>query len=75
MAGKKRSELNGGNIRLRMMLKINVRCLSLASEMNDGNTRLRITLKIKYREFIIYVRNKIWFHLAPFAAKKSGVCL
>ena len=25
---------NGGNIRLRMTLKINVGCLSLASEMN-----------------------------------------
>ena len=35
-----------GNIRLRMTLRINVGCLSLASEMNDGNIRLRMTLKI-----------------------------
>ena len=41
-----RSEINGGNIRLRMTLKINVGCLSLASEMNGGNIRLRMTLKI-----------------------------
>ena len=40
------SETNGGNIRLRMKVKINVRCLSLASEMNGGNIRLRMTLKI-----------------------------
>ena len=39
------SEMNGGNIRLRMTLKINVGCLSLASEMNDGNIRLRMMLK------------------------------
>ena len=32
-------------IRLRMTLKINVGCLSLASEMNDGNIQLRMTLK------------------------------
>ena len=38
--------MNGGNIRLRMTLKINVGCLSLASEMNGGNIRLRMTLKI-----------------------------
>ena len=41
-----RSEMNDGNIRLRMTLKINVGCLSLTSEMNDGNIRLRKTLKI-----------------------------
>ena len=41
-----RSEMNGGNIRLRMTLKINVGCLSLASEMNGGNIWLRMTLKI-----------------------------
>ena len=29
-----------------MTLKINVRCLSLASEMNDDNIPLRMTLKI-----------------------------
>ena len=29
--------MNGGNIRLRMTLKINVGCLSLVSEMNGGN--------------------------------------
>ena len=40
-----RSEMNGGNIRLRMTLRINVGRLSLASEMNGGNIRLRITLK------------------------------
>ena len=40
VARKKKLEMNGGNIRLRMMLKINVGCLSLASEMNDGNIRL-----------------------------------
>ena len=40
------SVMNGGNIRLRMTLKINVGCLSLASEMNGGNIRLRMTLKI-----------------------------
>ena len=39
------SEMNGGNIPLRMMLKINVGCLSLASEMNGGNIRLRMTQK------------------------------
>ena len=39
------SEMNGGNIRLRMT-KINVGCLSLASEMNGGNIRLRMTVKI-----------------------------
>ena len=38
--------MNDGNIWLRMTLKINVGCLSLASEMNDGNIRLRMTLKI-----------------------------
>ena len=38
--------MNGGNIRLRMTLKINVGCLSLASEINGGNIRLRMTLKI-----------------------------
>ena len=37
------SEMNGGNIRLHMML--NVGCLSLTSEMNGGNIRLRMTLK------------------------------
>ena len=42
---KKKSEINGGNIRLRMTQKINVGCLSLASEMNGGNIRLRVTLK------------------------------
>ena len=36
------SEMNGGNIRLHMTLKINVGCLSLASEMNGGNIRLRM---------------------------------
>ena len=41
---KKKSEMNGGNIRLRMTLEINVGCLSLASEMNGGNIRLRMTL-------------------------------
>ena len=40
------SEMNGGNIRLRMTEKINVGCLSLASEMNGGNIRLRMTVKI-----------------------------
>ena len=30
---------------LRMTLKINVGCLSLASEMNGANIRLRMTLK------------------------------
>ena len=40
------SKMNGGNIRLRMTLKINVGCLSLASEMNGTNIRLRMTLKI-----------------------------
>ena len=39
------SDMNGGNIRLRMTLKINVGCLSLASEINDGTIRLRMTLK------------------------------
>ena len=28
--------MNGGNIRLRMTLKINAGCLLLRSEMNDG---------------------------------------
>ena len=37
------SEMNGGNIRLRMTVKINVGCLSLASEMKDGIIRLRMT--------------------------------
>ena len=46
VARKKKSEMNGGNIRLGMRLKINVGCLSLASEMNGGNIRLRVTLKI-----------------------------
>ena len=40
------TEMNGGNIRLRMTLKIDVGCLSLASEINGVNIRLRITLKI-----------------------------
>ena len=55
------SEMNGGNIRRHMTLKINVGCLSLAleindaeinveclllrSEINDGNIRLRMMLK------------------------------
>ena len=34
------SEMNGGNIRVRMTLRINVGCLSLTSEMNGGNIRL-----------------------------------
>ena len=38
--------MNGGNIRLRMTLKLNVGCLCLASEMNGGNIRLRMTLKL-----------------------------
>ena len=38
--------MNGGNNRLRMTLKVNVGCLSLASEMNGGNSRLRMTLKL-----------------------------
>ena len=38
------SEMNDGNIRLRMTLKINVGCLSLASEMNDGNIRPHLML-------------------------------
>ena len=38
--------MNGGNIRLRQTLRINVGCLSLVSEMNGGNIRLRMTLKI-----------------------------
>ena len=37
--------MNGGNIQLRMTLKINDGCLSLASEMNDGNIRLRMMPK------------------------------
>ena len=53
---KKKSEMNGGNIRLRMTLKINVGCLSLASEMNDGNIRLRMTLKINVGVFVFNVR-------------------
>ena len=46
VARKKKSEMNDGNIRLRMTLKINVGCLSLASEMNGGNIRVRMTLRI-----------------------------
>ena len=46
VARKKKSEMNGGNIRLRMTLKINVGCLSLASEMNGGNIWVRMTLRI-----------------------------
>ena len=38
MAPKNESEMNGGNIRLR--ISVNVGCLSLASAMNDGNIRL-----------------------------------
>ena len=38
--------MNGGNIRLRMTIKVNVGRLSLASEMNGGNIRLRMTVKI-----------------------------
>ena len=38
--------MNGGNIRLRMTLKLNVGCLSLVSEINGGNIQFRITLKI-----------------------------
>ena len=37
--------MNGGNIRLRMKLKINVGWLALVSEMNGGNIQLRMTLK------------------------------
>ena len=40
-----RSEINYGNIRLRMTLKQNVGCLPLRSEINYGNIRLRMTLK------------------------------
>ena len=41
-----RSEMNGGNIRLRMYYaKINVGRLLLRSEMNGGNIRLRMTIK------------------------------
>ena len=52
------SEMNGGNIRLRMTLKINVGCLSLASEMNGGNIRLRMTLKYKCRVIVFSVGNE-----------------
>ena len=46
VARKKKSEMNGGNIRLRMTLRINVGCLSLTSEMNGSiNIRLLMTLK------------------------------
>ena len=49
--------MNGGNIRLRMTLKINVGCLSLASEINRGNNiRLRVTLKINVEVFIFRAR-------------------
>ena len=46
MARKKKSEMNGGNIRLRMTLKINVGRLSLVSEMNGGNIRPPYDAKI-----------------------------
>ena len=46
------SEMNGANIRLRMTLKINVGCLSLAFGNEwHGNIRLRMTLKMKCRVF------------------------
>ena len=48
----------GGNIRLRMTLKINVGCLSLASEINDGNIQLRMTLKINVGVFVFSVGNE-----------------
>ena len=42
VARKKKSEMNGGNIRLRMTLKINVGCRKW---INGGNIRLLMTLK------------------------------
>ena len=63
--------MNDGIIRLRMTLKINVGCLSLASEMNDGNTRLRMTLKINIGSLSFTLEMKygfIWLRLPP---KKS----
>ena len=43
---------------LRMTLKINVGCLSLASEMNGGNIRLRMMLKINVGVFVFSVGNE-----------------
>ena len=42
VAPQKKSEMNGGNIRLRMTLKINVECRKW---INGGNIRLLMTLK------------------------------
>ena len=59
------SEMNGGNIRLRMTLRINVGCLSLASEMNGGNIRLRMTLKIKKIVAYMFIQISYVLHYFP----------
>ena len=51
-------EMNGGNIRLCMTLKINVGCLSLASGMNGGNIRLCMPLKINVGVLVFSVGNE-----------------
>ena len=77
-----KAEINEGwgNIRLRMTLKINVGCFSLASEMNGGNTRhlflrlteLRMTLKINVGcLFLFSVGNEWRKHSAPYDAKNK----
>ena len=57
VAPPKRSEMNGGNIRLHMTLKINVGCLSLVSEMNGGNIWPRMMLN-KCQGFAFTVGNE-----------------
>ena len=52
------SVMNGSNIRLRMTLKINVGCLSLASEMNGANIRAPYDAKNKCRVFVFSVGNE-----------------
>ena len=63
--------MNGGNIRVRMTLKLNVGCLCLASEMNGGNIRLRMTLKLNVGCFVFSVGNEWRKHSAPYDAKNK----
>ena len=69
-----RSEMNYGNIRLRMTLQPNVGCLPLRSEMNYGNIRLRYDAKQNVG-CLPYVRKWITVHSAPYDAKTNVGCL
>ena len=61
-----------GNIWLRMMLKINVRCLSLAAGNEWRQHSAPYDAKINVGCLSFTLEMKLWFYLAQFAAKKIG---